>query len=578
MRRASITNKMALYFVSLSFTVVGVLGIISYLQTKDALFERTYNQLNTIKSVKKRQLTKFFDERAADVSYLAAMIESDFSMKDRAENHLLMNRIKQFLDYNRVYNFAIITGKYTESTIFISAGNSDIAPKKNKKYFVQRLKAANGMFYEILDNNHSIEYYLLASIKIEPVNKTGSIDIQLSIDPKRINDIMHEQSPEDGFGNSVESFITGQDKLLRTKSRFIENSVLKIKADTKGFEMAANSGDGNSQYKDYRDIDVLGAYGRFQYSGLNWYIFAEIDFEEAYKPIKGMLNNMLLYTLGISVILFLFTYYLSKRFMVPIKSLTEASGILSSGSYPMPVTVENDDELGILGDTFNKMMERLKSQEQELEYERLKRASAAIDSTEAERKRLSRELHDGLGQAMTAIKLKLESFDPENGKVSEKLIKGIKTDIDGTIEEIRNISNGLMPAVLIEFGIVNALRNLCEEFNEHSSINIDFSQNYKARLSIKEETYLYRIAQEALKNIIIHSGANRASIELISETYSTILSIKDNGKGFDENKIVYGNGIFNMKERVKIINGEIIISSGEGIGTNINIKIKNSEN
>lgn len=576
MRRASITNKMALYFVSLSFTVVGILGLLSYLQTKDALFERTYNQLTTIKSVKKRQLTKFFDERISDMAYLSEVLNTDCVVNNSADKEKILQKISQFLQYNKIYNFAVITGLLNDKEpLFI------VTPKAVLRSIIDTIgfpvpKPGATIVSEVFYSTEPEQQNIICSAKL-PVNYTnGVLYLHLSIDPESINDIMLEQSPGDGFGNSVESFLAGADKLLRTKSRFIDNSVLKIKVDTKGYESARTTGDGNSQYKDYRNIDVLGAYGRFAYSGLDWTIFAEIDVDEAYKPINNMLYNMLLYTFGISIILFLFTYYLSKRFMIPIKNLTEASAVLSSGSYPNPVIVENDDELGILGDTFNKMIDRLKNQELELETERLNRATVSIDSSDAERKRLSRELHDGLGQAMTAIKLKLESIDTENPEMAAKLIKNIKSDVDSTIGEIRNISNGLMPAVLLEFGIVNALRNLCDEITEHSNIEIRFSQSYKAKLSGRAETYLYRIAQEGLKNIIKHSEANLALVNLFTDEKFTCLSLNDNGKGFEPERAIYGNGVFNMRERVKIIGGDFTINSSPGKGTEILIKLKNN--
>jgi signal transduction histidine kinase len=238
--------------------------------------------------------------------------------------------------------------------------------------------------------------------------------------------------------------------------------------------------------------------------------------------------------------------------MIPIQNLTSASGVISAGKYPEAVSVLNNDELGVLSNTFNKMIERLKLQEKELETERLSRATISIDSIDEERRRLSRELHDGLGQTLTAIKLKLESIDSEDPDIDKKFLKNIKFDIDSSISEIRHISNDIMPAVLIEFGLVNALRNLCEDISENSKIEVNFRQSYKSRLTRREETYLFRIAQEALKNAIKHSSASLIMIDLQSTDTLLTLTISDNGIGFDSKNVIYGNGIFNMKERAKI--------------------------
>jgi signal transduction histidine kinase len=572
MRTTSITNKMALYFVSLSFTVVGILGLLSYLQTKDALFERTLNQLNTIKSVKKRQLTKFFDERVNDVRTFVKNIKPTMLLKDVFEDKIFTNYISNFLRNNWVYEEIIISEGYNSIVFSICDDSLKAKFMQNDSNYISELFFMST--HELVDTGISKSFKIITYEGADNNSNITSILVQLSIKPEAINQIMLEQSPGDGFGNSVESYLVGTDLLMRTNSRFIDSSVLDVKVETNGLELAKDFGDSTAIYKDYRNVEVLGSFGIFEFSGIKWYIFAEIDEAEAYKPLNNMLYNMLLYTIGISIILFFFTYYLSKRFMMPIKNLTAASEVISSGNYPGPVEVINNDELGVLASTFNNMIERMKQQEQELENERLERISASIDSMDADRKRLSRELHDGLGQAIIAIKLKLESIESGNPEISTGLIANIKSDIDNTISEIRNISNDLMPSVLTEFGIVNALRNMCEEMNEHSKIETNFSSNMNVKLSGREETYIYRIAQEALKNIIKHSAATYVKIELFSMDNNITLIIEDNGIGFESDKISNGNGIFNMRERAKILDGKLSIVTSNNKGTEITFSFK----
>ncbi|MHC1705827.1 MAG: histidine kinase [Tenuifilaceae bacterium] len=212
---------------------------------------------------------------------------------------------------------------------------------------------------------------------------------------------------------------------------------------------------------------------------------------------------------------------------------------------------------------------RRKAVEEELQTERLRQMRSVIDGQEQERQRLSRELHDGLGQTLVAIKLKLESIPLEEVGNQRKTVEAVKQMFNQTIEETRRMSNNLMPAALTEFSLAVVLRNLCIEIESNSGINVSlvigvlpesFSQLLK--------TYIYRISQEALNNIVKHSGATRAVISIFSDISKVYLHIEDNGVGFDPSKgFESGNGLYNMKERAILLNGkfDIITSKGNGV-------------
>jgi len=201
---------------------------------------------------------------------------------------------------------------------------------------------------------------------------------------------------------------------------------------------------------------------------------------------------------------------------------------------------------------------------------------SVIDGQELERQRLARELHDGIGQSMVAIKMKLESL----GYIPEKEIKpqldGIRRQFDQIVDEIRRITTDLMPPVLEEFGLVIALFNLCEDTGRHSSVKIKFEHKVRTdEWNKKIQTYLYRIVQEALNNIIKHSSADQTYIKLLNDDDFIYLSIQDNGKGFRTNDSASfgGHGLHNMQERVKLLGGTIDLKSAAGKGTLIQIKV-----
>ena len=199
-----------------------------------------------------------------------------------------------------------------------------------------------------------------------------------------------------------------------------------------------------------------------------------------------------------------------------------------------------------------------------------------LEGEEKERQRLSRELHDGIGQYLIAIKMKIESLLYVDQSEIRDHISRIKDDFDKTVEEVRRISNNLKPSVLEAFGIVYALRNLCVETSEQTGIKVGlFFKGNLESLDMTIKTYIFRIAQEALNNVVRHSGATMADLRLDRKLDDVYFSISDNGKGFHLKSLhsASGHGMNNMRDRVKLLNGTIDIKSASDKGTLIMIKI-----
>jgi signal transduction histidine kinase len=209
------------------------------------------------------------------------------------------------------------------------------------------------------------------------------------------------------------------------------------------------------------------------------------------------------------------------------------------------------------------------------------RSTSLLEGQEEERKRLARELHDGIGQMLTGLKL-----DSEQLKglpfVSEKQRKSFEEHqklINETIEATRTVAFNLMPSVLTDFGLASAIRLLVERTAKGVAMQASFNDlTDNIDIPNKIENNLYRITQEALNNIIKHAKAQKATINLSNEQNKFItLSIIDNGKGFDLKKAkknkVTGNGLGNLQTRVRLLNGTIKIESELNKGTNIFVKI-----
>lgn len=214
--------------------------------------------------------------------------------------------------------------------------------------------------------------------------------------------------------------------------------------------------------------------------------------------------------------------------------------------------------------------------EAELADERNKRVRAVFDGKDAEQHRLSRELHDGLGQQLAAGKLILESSLYQDDRELRLKIREVQKIFDQIIGDIRRISHDLSPSILHEFGLKAAMENLCREIMQATGIRIEFG------FSLPEpgpdelvSSYLYRIAQEAMQNVQLHSGASEARMILKPERDCITLIIEDNGCGFEVSRAsaTGGNGLYNIRERVNILKGRLSLVSRPGHGTKISVRI-----
>jgi two-component system NarL family sensor kinase len=194
-----------------------------------------------------------------------------------------------------------------------------------------------------------------------------------------------------------------------------------------------------------------------------------------------------------------------------------------------------------------------------------------IEREEKERLRMARELHDGIVQDLTAIKLKLQNKEASSFS-SEETLK----ELDAAISEVRNISYRMMPVALKQYGLIPALEDLLRKTALASSIQYEFelitmdekeSLYPTIRLPEKIELCLYRVAQELLNNVIKHSDASFVSVTVTKHLDKITLFCEDNGKGFDESNIKKGIGMNSLVTRLQLLNGSISFQSPEDGGT-----------
>ncbi len=213
-------------------------------------------------------------------------------------------------------------------------------------------------------------------------------------------------------------------------------------------------------------------------------------------------------------------------------------------------------------------------------------SSSMITAQEEERKSIARSLHDDTGQALSTLVFQLERLEDklpaEDAELRDKLT-GLKHLAANTLGELRKIIYGLRPTILDDLGLVSAIRWYARTNFEPAGIELKIEAD-EANLEISPDlaTILFRISQEAINNIVKHANASQVAIRIWKENGRTLLSIQDNGIGFDLTQVstqalkLQHLGLLGVQERAKLADGEAIIDSRPGQGTCLQISLPGS--
>jgi len=214
----------------------------------------------------------------------------------------------------------------------------------------------------------------------------------------------------------------------------------------------------------------------------------------------------------------------------------------------------------------------------------LRRLSSSLIATQdEERRRIARELHDGLGQDLVAIKMMLDGMlQQDNSAAKKQVATDVSTLIDRTIQQVRSISHLLHPPLLDEVGLRAALKWYLEGFSKRSGIETDLNVQPSSfpRIAPELETAVFRIVQEALTNVFRHSGARKGWVTVLKQDSQVVVTIRDDGKGIPDRVAEFrpdsiGIGIGGMRQRIKEFGGELQLrNSNPGTIVEVVIPIK----
>lgn len=204
-----------------------------------------------------------------------------------------------------------------------------------------------------------------------------------------------------------------------------------------------------------------------------------------------------------------------------------------------------------------------------------------LEAIEGERKRLARDLHDEVGASLSVMRLLVNEVATFAEKPSEleKSSSKYKTIIDNTIDNVRRISNDLLPQGLEEFGLEYAVEGLCEKIMDVSDIEVRLSRKDVKNINNTISLAVYRLLQELLNNAVKHSEASLIEINIRKHNSDLLLSYSDNGKGFNFNEAYQKRslGLKNIETRTKVLNGTAKFETRPNAGLKVEIQIPLSQ-
>ena len=227
---------------------------------------------------------------------------------------------------------------------------------------------------------------------------------------------------------------------------------------------------------------------------------------------------------------------------------------------------------------FRELFEQARAMEENLRS----LSNQVLHAQEEERKRVSRELHDEVGQALTAVSVSLAMLNKAGATHPEfphQKVADAQQLLRGTMDTVHHFARELRPALLDELGLLPALRSYTRSFAERTGLHVHLQATALCEhLDSQQKTVVFRVAQESLTNVAKHAQATRVEVTLCKHRSGLCMEVADNGKSFDQNPLNSGKtrkrlGLLGMQERVRLVNGKFTIKAAPGKGTTVRVVI-----
>jgi len=369
--------------------------------------------------------------------------------------------------------------------------------------------------------------------------------------------------------------------------------------------LLADSRTGSALYVKPNNISILAGYRDLPGSGANnaldWSVITTTPLAKILETEQETRNVLNMIGIVVSTIAVLIAYWFARSISLPLQETAALAEEIRSGDYSHRLSENIGGELGTLARAFNEMADRVEERTAEIVKRNENLTSEIVERTrtedrlklvshkivrmqEEERRRVARELHDGINQLLVSVKYKIESFadnSTQTGETAQDDAKKALSFLEEAISEVRRISHDLRPSVLDDLGLLPAISNLTRHFSERNQIDVSIEDDDSEifdRLPVDVETAMYRIVQEALMNIEKHANATNVSIHMTQTDKDVTIRIEDNGDGFNIQKTTrtpkttQSMGLRNMRERIELLQGTFFMHSDLGKGTFLEVK------
>ena len=292
--------------------------------------------------------------------------------------------------------------------------------------------------------------------------------------------------------------------------------------------------------------------------------FTPVTIHAPLRPVEGLILFAGFVVIAAANLLLL------QRAVAPLHELSEVMHSIDPADPGRRVSVAGmrDAEIVVLAESFNAMLERL-------ELERRQSALRALSAQEGERLRVARELHDEIGQTLTAIALEAERAAVAGKGMDREAWERVAGWAQHSVEDLRRIARRLRPEALDDLGLVNAFIALCNRMSEYGGIPI--TRVLPERLpehSPEVDLVVYRVAQEALWNAVRHAEASTIQVTLAVVSDRLVLSVRDDGRGLEAGaENTARNGLRGMRERAMLVGGTFAIVSQPGEGAEVKLEV-----
>jgi signal transduction histidine kinase len=553
----------------------------------DSMKVSIFNHIEAVRDQKVIEVNHWLNERIIDISTIAdtddirILEQIDFDKeKNRQSDTAIVtkarNLLNRYLQNYDDYQEILIVSPDTRN-ILVSTDKEAEGENRSKDIHVteavqtRKLSIAD-IHYSSRLNKPSMSFSVPVFSLTNSSHIIGILVANINLETSLYQMLLNRT----GVGKTGETLIVNKDATALNKLRWKDNRLLNLILTSPPALYASLGKTGIKETTDYRGETALAAYTYIPRTG--WGFVAKQDLQEVYAPIyrlrKWMLAIVFMTLLGVIINAFL----VSRSISNPIKKLYKGSEIIGSGNLDHKVGTDAHDEIGELSRRFDAMIETLKTTTASWDdlnkeiAERRHLEKMLLEIREHDRRRIGHDLHDNLGQQLTAISYKTQGLE---NTLRKKLIPEaedaarITSLIEMAKTQAKSLAKGLSPVMgKGEYSLMTAMVELASNSERLFGIPCVIKCS-KPTLLYNESAliHLYRIAQEAITNAARHAKPRQIEIGLTREGDNITLTVKDDGTGFALPKHLDGLGLEIMRYRARIINASLDIRPDSNKGT-----------